>query len=259
FTALYRGQVMVAGGSFSAGGDSGSLIVTTDNARPIGLLYGGNSVGTVANPLLDTVDSKGSKAPGVITAFTNASGALSIVGGPDHPVSCAHTASASAAQVGTAQAALTPAERQRVSAVQQRRAAALLRDFALSSVEAGSSADNPAEGALLLHVSGRSAPAVPAVIEGVRTRLVFDNADAAAAQTPSPAMINRALVVKDAHSSDFMGHPGIQGIGVSISADNPTESAVSIFTVQGVAHPPIPAVIDGVRTRIFEGTRFKAY
>src|SRR5262249_20599791 len=59
FTALYRGQVMVAGGSFSAGGDSGSLIVTTDNARPIGLLYGGNSVGTVANPLLDTLDSNG--------------------------------------------------------------------------------------------------------------------------------------------------------------------------------------------------------
>src|SRR5262249_10558610 len=136
---------------------------------------------------------------------------------------------------------------------------ALLRDFALSSVEAGSSADNPAEGALLLHVSGKSAPAVPAVIEGVRTRLVFDNADAAAAQAPSPAMINRALVGRDAHSADFMRRPAIRGTGVSSSADIPTESAVSIFRVQGVAHPPIPAVIDGVRTRIFEGTRFKAY
>ena len=60
-------------------------------------------------------------------------------------------------------------------------------------------------------------------------------------------------------SPSLMGQPGIQGVGVSISADNPTETAISIYVVKGVAHPPIPAVIDGVRTRIFEGARFKAY
>ncbi len=56
-----------------------------------------------------------------------------------------------------------------------------------------------------------------------------------------------------------MGQPGIQGVGVSLSVDNPTETAVSIYLVKGVSHQPIPAVIDGVRTRIFEGERFKAF
>ncbi len=259
FTAIFRGQVMINGGSFSASGDSGSLVVTTDTSRPVALLYGGNSVSTVANPLLDTRDSNGLVAPGVITAFTNASGPLTIVGGPDHAVSCAQTATAGSTQVGTTQAALIPRERQRVTAVQQRRASALVRDFGFASVEVGASADNPAEGALLLHVSGKSVPAIPAVIDGVRTRLIFDDAAVAGKVTASQGMIDRALAAKDAHVADFMGHPGIQGVGVSISSDNPAEGAVSIFVIQGVAHPAIPAVIDGVRTRIFEGDRFRAY
>ena len=108
FTAIFKGQVMISGGSFSGPGDSGSLVVTTDTARPVALLYGGNNVSTVANPLLDTLDSKGLPAPGVISALSNTSGPLTIVGGPDHAVSCAHTASANSAQVGTAQATLVP-------------------------------------------------------------------------------------------------------------------------------------------------------
>jgi hypothetical protein len=67
------------------------------------------------------------------------------------------------------------------------------------------------------------------------------------------------MVVKEAHVADLMHQPGTQGVGVSISEDNPAETAISIFLVKGVAHPPIPAVIDGVRTKIFEGARFKAF
>jgi len=48
-------------------------------------------------------------------------------------------------------------------------------------------------------------------------------------------------------------------VGVSLSVDNPTETAISIYLIKGVAHPPIPAVIDGVRTRVFDGERFKAF
>ena len=110
FTAYFTNQVIISGGSFSAGGDSGSLIVDTTKARPVALLYGGNTPSTTANPIQD-----------VIAAFGGAA-AFNIVGGGDHPVSCAHTASASALQIGAAQSALVPAERQRVAAVQQRHA-----------------------------------------------------------------------------------------------------------------------------------------
>ncbi len=42
FTATYRGQIVINGGSFSAGGDSGSLVVNSANAQPVALLYGGS-------------------------------------------------------------------------------------------------------------------------------------------------------------------------------------------------------------------------
>jgi len=245
FTAYFTGQVVIAGGTFSAGGDSGSLIVDTGTARAVGLLYGGDSTSTVANPIADVINAFGGPA-----AFT-------IVGGGDHPVGCVQQASASAAQVGTAQSALIPAERQRVATVQKARAQSLMRDFGFASVQIGPSADNPKEGALVLHVSGKSVPAVPAVIDGVRTRLVFDDPNFAAPAIGTQ-QINHAMAVKEAHVSEYLGK-GIQGFGVAASSDNPAETAIAIYVIQGQAHPPIPATLDGVRTKIFEGTAFKAY
>ena len=246
FTAYFTNQVTISGGTFSAGGDSGSLVVDTGTSRAVGLLYGGNSTSTVANPIQDVIAAFGGPA------------AFNIVGGADHGVSCAHTATASAAQVGTTQAALLPQERQRVAAVQQRRAAQLMQDASIKSVTVGASADNPNEGALLIQVSGSTIPRVPPSIDGVRTRLVFD-ATASPHFSIGAQEVERATIVKEAHVGSLMGQPGIQGVGVSMSADNPAETAVSIYVVKGMAHAPIPAVIDGVRTRIFEGDRFRAY
>jgi hypothetical protein len=260
FRAYFNNQVVINGGAFSAGGDSGSLIVTTDTARPVALLYGGSPTDTVANLLKDSPDGLGGTVQGVISALSSGANTLTIVGGPDHAVSCAQTATASSTQVGTTRAALVPQERQRVSAVLQRRAAQLLQDTSIKAVTVGASADNPNEGALLIQVSGSTIPRVPPTIDGVRTRLVFDEA-AAEVLHPSagPQEVDRAIAVKEAHVASLIGQPGVQGVGVSLSVDNPTETAISIYLVKGVDHPPIPAVIDGVRTRIFEGDRFKAY
>ncbi|HET9839297.1 MAG TPA: hypothetical protein VFR84_13770, partial [Candidatus Angelobacter sp.] len=170
---------------------------------------------------------------------------------------CAHQATASATQVGATQAALVPAERQRVTKVQNARAQSLMRDFGFASVEVGPSADNPNEGALILHVTGKSVPAVPAVIDGVRTRLVFDNS-AAQMPTMTAQQVAQATAVKEAHVYDFLGK-GIQGVGVAISSDNPAEMAIAFHVIKGQAHPAIPAVIDGIRTKVFEGTQFKTY
>ena len=245
FTAYFNNQLVIAGGSFSAGGDSGSLIVDTGTARAVGLLYGGDNLSTVANPIQD-----------VITAFGGPA-AFTIVGGADHSVSCASQARASATQVGTAQSALLPAERQRVAAVQKARAQSLMRDFGFALVGIGPSADNPKEGALVLHVSGKAVPAVPAVIDGVRTRLVFDDASFAAPAI-SARQVSQATAVKEAHVADFLGK-GIQGVGVAISSDNPAETAISFYVIQGQTHPAIPPVIDGIRTKMIEGTPFKTY
>jgi hypothetical protein len=55
-TAVFAKQIVITPGTFSAGGDSGSLIVTksvtnSTNARPVGLLFAGSSAYTIANPI----------------------------------------------------------------------------------------------------------------------------------------------------------------------------------------------------------------
>ena len=51
--AFFVGQIMITGtkGRFSAGGDSGSLIVTEEGKNPIGLLFAGGGRLTIANPI----------------------------------------------------------------------------------------------------------------------------------------------------------------------------------------------------------------
>jgi len=60
--ARFVGQVIIRPGNFSAGGDSGSLIVVEkggDKLKPVGLLYAGSSSITVANPIGAVLDAFG--------------------------------------------------------------------------------------------------------------------------------------------------------------------------------------------------------
>jgi hypothetical protein len=246
FTATYTNQVMINGGSFSAGGDSGSLVVTQANARPVALLYGGSAVDTVGNPIQD-----------VIAALSSGANTLTIVGGGDHPVGCSPEASANSTTVGAAATTvpLSATERQRVTAVQQLHSRALMQDSAVSSVAVGGSADSQGEGALVIHLAKAASTPIPAVIDGVRTRIIYDGAQPSIGQV----QIDHATAAKEAHVSEYIGQPGIQAVGVSRSGDNPAETAVSIYVIQGTSHQVIPPVIDGIRTRIFEGPQIKPY
>ena len=54
-TARFEDQIVISGRGFSAGGDSGSLIVTKGqlmaDRRPVGLLFAGSTTTTIANPI----------------------------------------------------------------------------------------------------------------------------------------------------------------------------------------------------------------
>ena len=53
-TARFVGQIIIRPSKFSAGGDSGSLIVVeggADDRRPVGLLFAGSNTITIANPI----------------------------------------------------------------------------------------------------------------------------------------------------------------------------------------------------------------
>ncbi|HET7873498.1 MAG TPA: hypothetical protein VFL42_13350, partial [Terriglobales bacterium] len=249
FTATFSNQLLIDGGTFSAGGDSGSLVVTSAQARPVGLLYAGNSTSTAANPIQD-----------VITAFTLAGPPAvvpTIVGGADHAVSCVPTSTAGT-QV-SAQSTQISTRQQEIAANARDRNARLLMslDPAIRSVQTGASADSPSEGALLIEVSAVPQTRIPAAVDGVRTKLVY--AQGAAAPALSNQDVDRTIAIKDAHVAGLMAQAGIQGVGVGASKDNPGEPAIVIYTIEGVSLPPIPATIDGVRTRVVEGDRFRAF
>jgi hypothetical protein len=262
FSSTFSNQIIInnTGGNFAAPGDSGALIVTTDLARPVGLLFAGTSTSAVANPIRDvisafTLQGKPAQVPG-------------IVGGGDHGVSCVPTATVPSGNpngaFSTAVPGLSPivsrlsaAEQQHVQGVHQVHAPLLTLDPAITSVVVGGSEDSPGEGALEIRVSGAPQAPIPAVIDGVRTRVIFEGPG------PAPTLaqqdVDHAATVKQAHVATLLGQSGIQGVGVAISKDNPAEAAIAIYVIKGATHPPVPAVLDGVRTQIIEGERFRAF
>ncbi len=242
FTSTFANQVVINGGNFSASGDSGSLVVTSDTARPVGLLFAGNTTSTTANPIQDVV---------------NALGPLTFAGtGGDHAVSCDPTATASSASktVGASAATLSAQEKDRVTTVKEKYASKLLGSPAVSDVNVGASVDNPKEGAVVITVHG--ATPLPATLDGVRTRVVYANSPVPRAAV---ADIKRATAIKEVHAQGLMSQSGIQGVGVGVSDDNPAEPTLVIYVIAGMPHPEIPAVMDGLRTKIIEGDRFRAF
>jgi hypothetical protein len=261
FSSTFQNQIVISntGASFAAPGDSGALVVTRDQARPVGLLFAGTSTTAVANPIRDVVNAF--TIQGVPKQIPG------IVGGADHPVSCAPAATVPSgnpngtfnttvpAIAGVAR--LAPAEWQRVEGVRQAHQLLLTLDPAVSSVAVAPSDDSPGEGAIEIHVIGATQTPVPSVIDGVRTKVVFEGS------SPSPIVtqqdVDHATTVKEAHVNAMLSQPGIQGIGVAVSKDNPAESALAIFVIKGMSHAQIPALLDGVRTQIIEGERFRAF
>jgi hypothetical protein len=250
FTATFSNQLLIDGGTFSAGGDSGSLVVSAGQARPVGLLYAGNSTSTAANPIQDVINAFTIAGPPAVVP--------TIVGGADHAVSCVPTSTAGT-QVSAGQSTPISTRQQEIAAnARDRNARALMSlDPAIRSVQTGASGDSPGEGAVVIELSGVPQTRIPAVVDGVRTKLVYPQG--AALPALSAQDVNRTIAIKDAHAASLMAQAGIQGVGVGASNDSPGEPAIVIYTIEGVGHPAIPAVIDGIRTKVVEGDRFRAF
>ena len=83
---------------------------------------------------------------------------------------------------------------------------------------------------------------------------------------PAPQMVyaisdgefSRAKVVHTARVEELMKQSGVQGVGIGSSVDAPGEAALVLFLIRGAPHDPIPPVIDGLRTRVRESSRFRA-
>src|SRR6266446_965786 len=156
FRIIYLNQILVSGSTFSAGGDSGSLIVTQSAAQPVGLLFAGSSTSTVANPISDV---------------TNAFG-VSIVGGADHTVSCPATAGTAAIARGQLVGSL-----QRALLAKEKHAERLMQDEAVIGVGVGADPADPSEAVIVIYLEeGRPHGPIPAELDGVRTNVVRTDA-----------------------------------------------------------------------------------
>ena len=269
FTVNYTNQVVIAGGSFSAEGDSGSLIVSQKTADGVALLYGGSDTDSVGNPVADVLNFFASGVNNV----TFAGGAAHAVVGcslPNKPASAASTVATNAVSSQALEAA---------TAVRDAHAPELLAHPEVQAVGVGASYDNPHDAAIVFFVTqGQPHADIPVEVEGIRTRIIEgelfgkrgiisrEESKQLEQRMPladqvysvSAAELRRAKAVHDAHAEDLLKQPGIQGVGISSSLDAPGEAALMIFLVRGVAHNPVPPEIDGVRTRIRESSRFKA-
>lgn len=260
FNVTFTNQIGIQGSTFSNSGDSGSLVITSDKAQPVGLLYAGSSTGTVANPIND-----------VLAAFKDSAGnAPQIVGGSDHPVSCPASPQAEvlATEKALYQTNVPNSQLARASAATERHALELMQDPAVVDVGVGQSEDASKEPAVVVFVKGRPGIPVPAQLDGIRTKLIY-TADFSAQQSRTVQRLNalpelsadevlRAKTVKDRHADSMMSNPAILGVGVGASQDSPGESAIVVFVEQG-KHVTVPVEIDGVRTRIIETDRFRTF
>jgi hypothetical protein len=268
FSVTYTGQVSVSGGAFSASGDSGSIIVDSNTADPVALLYGGSDTDTVGNPVSDVLSAL-QDSQGNLPTFVGTSTTHQVIG-------CQIASNV----VKTVPAALSITQAQLAQAQRARdlHAPELLGNPYIQAIGVGASVDHPGEAAVVLVVNpGQIPTALPDQLEGIATRIVqasgagphgvFDMDTAAriapaldtfAVQSLSHQEMARAKSVHAAHVSELMKQPGVQGVGITSSADAPGEAALMIFVVRGAARNPIPVLIDGLRTRIRESSRFTA-
>jgi hypothetical protein len=266
FTVPYTDLVHIAtDGTFSAAGDSGSLIVTQANADPVALLIASFDTVTLANPISDVLAAMGNPV---------------FVGSPaTHTVAGCTLPAPQAGAISSPAVTISPEALLQATAVRNIHATELLSTAGVQAVGVNSSSDDPSAVAIELFVTKDAAPgSFPAQIDGFRTKIfkvgpntsrgVLSLAESStlesnalapsAATTLSDAEVLRARAVHSAHVDELMKLAGVQGVGISSSTDNPGEAALMIYLIRGVAHAEIPAVIDGVRTRIKESSPFVA-
>jgi hypothetical protein len=269
FSVTYRNQVAVSGSGFSGGGDSGSLIVDQLTADPVALLYGGSDTDTVGNPVADVLaalaDQQGNQP-----SFVGSSSTHQVIG---CTLAGAAVKAAAQAAIGVDPASTALAQRAR-----DLHAPEFLANPYIYAVGVTASVDRPGAAAVLIVVNpGQEPTPLPSTIEGVGTRIVaiegqvphgileFEAAsrivpaqDAFAVSALDQNELERAQAVHAANVDELMKQPGVQGVGITSSADAPGEAALMIYLIRGAKHNAIPAVIDGVRTRVRETSRFTA-
>jgi hypothetical protein len=257
YTKTYANQIGIEGNQFSDAGDSGSLVVDTADAEPVGLFFAGGVDQTsgvsegIANPVADVLGELGSQMG---TSY-------SFVGTSDHAVSCLNYGNSS---VTVAQnRALPPNEIFRTEQAIGVARMMVNPSQGILGVAMGKSSDHAGEGAVIVYVSQKGSANVPATISGVRTVVVPTTSEAVAngwapataleSGQPAPlqgSVLSAAVSVKQQIARSLMGaNPAFFGVGVGQSYDNPKDAVLVIYVDRRQVPSSLPATFDRLRTR----------
>jgi hypothetical protein len=160
----FTNQVVVTPGTFSAGGDSGSLILSNDaNKQPVALLFAGSSSSTIGNPIGEVMTKIGQRL-GRSVSFVG--------GGSAQTASLGYTISAEGAIMQQLPDVAADAAR----AVLARNEAALMSRSDVLGVGIGQAAQDATEAIIVIYVNKDAKGAgrdLPKSIDGVRVRRVL--------------------------------------------------------------------------------------
>jgi archaellum component FlaF (FlaF/FlaG flagellin family) len=253
----FTNQIAISGDGFSDAGDSGSLVLDSGNAEPVGLYFAG---GIDTSGVSQAIASPAPEVLNELNAQVGNGVTYTYVGTSDHAVSCLNygDSTVSAAQFRTladaeivrAQQALEPAR-------------TLVRPAAgVLGVATGKSSDHPGEAAVLVYVDENMSANVPTMVAGVRTHVIPTNGRAVAAGAAplanfagtlpglQAAAFNAAAVIKQQYAAELMKqNPSFFGVGVGQSLDNPREAALVVFVDRRSTPAQLPENVGGLRTR----------
>jgi hypothetical protein len=167
FVLLYTNQVVINSSTFSAGGDSGSLIVSNSGHNPVALLFAGSSTSTIGNPVGEVLNKLG----------TVLGRSLSFVGtGP----AAAKQALQTEVQpffrgIGEQMPQLPQQAAERASAVLELHRANLMATPGVIGAGIGASAENELEAAIVVFVDRTSSakPQFAPALDGMPVKIVF--------------------------------------------------------------------------------------
>ncbi|HSE33489.1 MAG TPA: hypothetical protein VLA93_18090 [Pyrinomonadaceae bacterium] len=171
FVVSYTGQIVINSSTFSAGGDSGSLIVTNNaNHNPVGLLYAGSSSSTIANPIGEVLTKLATRlgVGSLSVVGSGGGGAFSSLGGQE---TVPFIPGIGRQRNGLPQQAAT-----RASAILERhRANLMMMDGVIGAGVGLASDDNDDTAAIIVYVdrTGNGRPVLASSIEGVPVRMIM--------------------------------------------------------------------------------------
>jgi hypothetical protein len=162
----YTNQVVINSSTFSAGGDSGSLIVTNDsNHQPVALLFAGSSTTTIGNPIGEVLSKTSAALGGGRTlSFVGLNVGTAGVG----------TVEPMTESAGGQMRELPEQAAERATQAMESRKNDLMSRPAVIGVGVGQADDNPDEAVIVVYVDRTSGgkPTLPRTIDGVRVKRV---------------------------------------------------------------------------------------